>query len=95
MIKRMAKAHINTLMGRFILASGLKINKMEKVKKLGLTTLNMMGCIKMVRKKERVVFCSQTVAFTTDNFTITRFQGKVSTYGLMEKFIKEIGKRIK
>jgi hypothetical protein len=68
---------------------------MEKELKNGQMEQNMKGTIKMGKSMEMAVWHSLMEVLTLVSLRITKYQGWENMFGLMEKCMKDIGKRIK
>lgn len=68
---------------------------MDKVLKSGQTAPNMKATTRMVRNMVMAASLLPMEATILDSLRTTRFQVLVSTYGLMARFMKATGRKIK
>ena len=73
----------------------MKTNNMVKVLKNGQMVPNMKVTTKMERNMVMAVSHLQMVATTQVSSRITRFLASVNTYGLMARYMRAVGKKIK
>ena len=94
MIRPMATAPINMLMGRSMKASGRTTCSMVKAKNLGLTVQYMKDIMKMVRNMELAIIHGTMGRITTEIGAKTKSADLVLTHGLMDASTLASGKKI-
>ncbi len=95
MIWRMVQVDILTLEGLSMKENGKMIYKMDMVSKVGLIMRDMRGRILMGRRMAKECFILQMGPSIKENSWKMKFLDMENTFGVMERYIKDLGKIIK